>query len=108
MMRNKHFHNHTRYQCQPIANLETRKEQYWVEVWSALSIVGPVAIVAIFACLAAIQYFAAPWASAAFVCAAILGPMIWFFWPDYPTQQDVETDRALRRSAGLPNDVQPD
>lgn len=107
-MLNKRPSNRARYQCEPIANLETRKQQYWGEVWSALSIVGPVAIVAIFVCLAAIQYLGAPWTNAAFVCAAILGPMIWFFWPVYPTEHDIESDRRLRRSAGLPDDVEPD
>jgi hypothetical protein len=38
----------------------------------------------------------------------MMAPPIWMFWPDYPTEYDVESDRKLRRSAGLPDDVELD
>lgn len=92
----------------PIANIATRKRQYWSQVWSSLGVLGSVVIIAILLCIAAVKFFVAPWAIAAAVCAAVMGPPVWMFWPDYPTEDDVERDRRLRRSSGLPDDVEPE
>jgi len=91
-----------------IANLTTRKQLYWIELRSALGVLGLVVVMAVLLCVGAVKFFAAPWVNAALVCAVIMGPPIWFFWPDYPTDDDVERDRALRRSAGMPDDIEPD
>jgi len=91
-----------------IASITTRKQLYWIEVRSALPVLGFVLILTVLLCLGAVKFLAAPWTNAALTCALIIGPPIWFFWPDYPTEDDVERDRALRRSAGMPDDVEPD
>ena len=91
-----------------IANITTRKRLYWIEVRSELPVLGFMLILAVLLCVGAVKFFAAPWPNAALTCALIMGPPIWFFWPDYPTEDDVQRDRALRRSAGMPDDVEPD
>lgn len=91
-----------------IANITTRKQLYWIEVRSALGVLGFMVAIAILLFIAAVKFFGAPWVNAALVCAVIMGPPIWFFWPDYPSEDDVERDRALRRSVGMRDDVERD
>lgn len=97
-----------RARCQPIASLAQRKRQYWAEVISALGPLGIVALIGFALCFAAVKFAGASWLTAALVCAIMMAPPIWMLWPDYPTQDDVERDRALRRSAGLPDNVEQD
>ncbi|MBC9968973.1 hypothetical protein [Ralstonia insidiosa] len=94
--------------CQPIASLAARKREYWMEVQAVVPTLGFVAVVGAALCIGAIKLLDVPWWKAAFACAFIMGPPVWRFWPDYPSQDDVDRDRALRRAAGLPDEVEPD
>jgi len=91
-----------------IANLAARRRAYRQELWTALPILGALLVAGIVLGATAVMVFGAQWTRAALTCAVIMGPPIWFFWPDYPTQDDVERDRAVRRAAGLPDEVDPD
>lgn len=101
-------HERARARCQPIANLTTRKSEYWKEAAQASIPIGFCALLEIAACVAAVKFGGANWATCALVCAIILAGPIYMFWPDYPTEEDVERDRALRCAHGLPDNVEQD
>ncbi|MBN3761195.1 hypothetical protein [Burkholderia sp. Ac-20365] len=97
-----------RPRCQPIASLATRKRLYWREVRDVLGILAFTGLVAAGLCIAAVHFLDVPWLNAALLCAAIMGPPVWMFWPASPSKDDIERDQQLRRSAGMPDDVEPD
>ena len=92
--------------CRSIASLASRRHAYWCEVGSILGMLTFVAALSVALCVAAVKFLGASPQVAAFLCAAIMGPPVWMLWPDYPTTEDIERDRALRRNAGLPDDVE--
>ncbi|AZU59764.1 hypothetical protein CFM90_26440 (plasmid) [Ralstonia solanacearum] len=92
-------------QCQPIASLAERKRAYWREVIAVLPMIATAAATGIALCAGAVKLLGAPCLNAALVCALIMAAPVWMLLPDMPTGEDVERDRALRREAGLPDDV---
>lgn len=92
--------------CQPIASLSSRKREYWSNARKAFAYIGVIAIVAAGLCASAVEFAGTSWIVAAAVSAILLIGPIWMIWPDYPTQEDVERDRALRRAVGLPDVVE--
>lgn len=92
----------------PIANLATRRQRYWTEVRSTIGLLGFMVVQASLLCIFTAMFLEIPTMNAALVCAALMGPPIWFMWPNYPSIEDVERDRSLRRSAGIADDVEFD
>lgn len=90
----------------PITSLEARRRHYWEAAASASGLIGLILVLTIAACLAAVRFLNTPWQVAALVSAVIIAPPIWMLWPNYPTEDDVNRDRAMRRAAGLPDDVE--
>ena len=96
----------TRTMVEPIANLHTRRLAWLRDVLSSLPILAFGALL-----MASIGYvfvrLGADWWMVAVAAIGIMAPPVWLFWPDWPTENDVERDRELRRQAGLPDDVEP-
>jgi hypothetical protein len=81
---------------------------YWIEVREAALLLGAMLMTAALIGVALVKLADAPWINVAIVCAAVIAPPILMFWPDYPTEGDVERDRMVRRSAALNDDVEAD